>query len=89
MTVGNQTGVTTPIARFTDNAAESDSELLAASLLVAGSVARQRGWDVAAQGKGDARIQGNLQQLRKTQHSRRYRAWVKPGPAAADSELDQ
>jgi hypothetical protein len=87
----NQNDVTSSADKVADNTQATETTLpasLAAGLLVAGSVARRRGWDVAGLSRTEKRIQGDLQDLRKTQQGRQYQAWVKPQSAAADTELD-
>jgi hypothetical protein len=53
------------------------SEAMAASLLLAASVARKRGWNIVRSSKEEAVIYGDLQDLRKMQSSRTFEVWEK------------
>jgi hypothetical protein len=58
-------------------ASASLSGTAAAGLLLAANVAGQRGWQVSRLNGEDKVIQGDLQELRKTQSSRKYTLWQK------------
>jgi Ca2+-binding RTX toxin-like protein len=91
MVAENRTDFTSRTDPIEDNASDSETSMpasLAAGLLVAGSVARRRGWDVTGLSRSEKRIQGDLQDLRKTQQSRQFSVWMKPRSSAADKELD-
>jgi hypothetical protein len=53
------------------------SEAMAASLLLAASVARKRGWNIVRSSEEEAVIYGDLQDLRKMQSSRKFEVWEK------------
>ncbi|SEQ89517.1 hypothetical protein SAMN03080615_03144, partial [Amphritea atlantica] len=60
---------------ITSNASLSDS--LAVGLLLAANVAGQRGWKLGRLSDEEGVIQGDLQDLRKKQSSRKYSIWQK------------